>query len=183
MRILVSAASKHGSTEDIARAIAFELNRMGHEVVVQPTDVLERLGGFDAAVIGSAVYAGHWMPTATAFIEREALALAEMPVWLFSSGPLGYPAKPEEDPVDIAHLVDLIRARGHRVFAGALHRPELGFAERAICAALRAPEGDFRRWDDIRAWAGEIGRSLDATQPPVAAAAPSEEALGALQGA
>ena len=160
MRILVSAASRHGSTEGIARAIARELNGAGHEVVVQTPDIVERLGGFDAAVIGSAVYAGHWMPAATALIERETQALAGMPVWLFSSGPIGDPPKPEEDPVDVAELVEAIRAREHRVFAGALDRHALGFAERAITAALRAPEGDFRVWAEIRGWAREIAREV-----------------------
>jgi menaquinone-dependent protoporphyrinogen oxidase len=163
MRILVSAASKHGSTDGIARVIAEELNHAGHEVVIQSPDTVERLGGFDAAVIGSAVYAGHWMPAASTLIEREAQAFAAIPVWLFSSGPIGDPPKPEEAPVDVARLRELTAARGERVFAGRLDRHALGFAERAICAALRAPEGDFRPWDDIRAWAGEIAGAL--TEP------------------
>jgi menaquinone-dependent protoporphyrinogen oxidase len=160
MRILVSAASKHGSTDAIARDIARELNAAGHEVVVQPPDVVERLGGFDAAVIGSAVYVGRWMPVASAMIEREAPALAAMPVWLFSSGPIGDPPKPVEDPADIAGLAELIGAREHRVFAGALDRHELGLAERAITAAVRAPEGDFRAWEEIRAWARSIAAAV-----------------------
>lgn len=160
MRILVSAASKHGSTEGIARAIAGALNDAGHEVVMQSPEVVERLGGFDAAVIGSAVYAGHWLPAATSLIEREAQALAAIPVWLFSSGPIGDPPKPADDPVDIAHLRDLTSAVDDRVFPGRLDRQGMGFAERAICAALRAPEGDFRPGDEIRAWAADIAREL-----------------------
>lgn len=170
MRILVSAASRHGGTEGIARAIAEELNRAGHEVVVQAPELVERLGGVDAAVLGSAVYGGHWLPAATSFIEREAQAFAGIPVWLFSSGPIGDPPKPEEEPVDVAHLRDLTGARGERVFAGRLEREGMGFAERAICAALRAPEGDFRPWEDIRAWARGIAAELASRPAPVATA-------------
>ena len=42
--------------------------------------------GFDAVVVGSAVYSMRWMPEATAFILAHRLALSERPVWLFSSG-------------------------------------------------------------------------------------------------
>jgi menaquinone-dependent protoporphyrinogen oxidase len=84
-----------------------------------------------------------------------------MPVWLFSSGPIGDPPKPVEDPVDAQPLVELVGARGHRVFAGDLDRSRLGFAERAIVAAVRAPDGDFRPWPEIEAWAREIAAALE----------------------
>jgi hypothetical protein len=32
----------------------------------------------------------------------------------------------------------------------------LGFGEKAIVLALRAPEGDFRDWQEIREWAVSI---------------------------
>jgi menaquinone-dependent protoporphyrinogen oxidase len=83
-------------------------------------------------------------------------ALAARPVWLFSSGPIGDPPKPEEDPVDVAEILEATKARGHRVFSGKLVRKQLSFPDRAIAAALRVPEGDFRDWDEIRTWAAEI---------------------------
>ena len=51
-------------------------------------------------------------------------------------------------------------ARGHAVFAGKLVRSQLRFGDRAIAAALRAPDGDFRDWDAIRAWAASIAEGL-----------------------
>ena len=55
---------------------------------------------FDAVVLGSAVYMGQWMRPARELAERSAAALAARPVWLFSSGPVGEPAKPADNPVD-----------------------------------------------------------------------------------
>ena len=81
-------------------------------------------------------------------------------MWLFSSGPIGDPPKPEEDPVDVADIAGATRAREHRVLAGKLVKKHLRFGDKAIALALRVPEGDFRDWDEIKSWATEIGHEL-----------------------
>jgi menaquinone-dependent protoporphyrinogen oxidase len=162
MKVLVSAGSKHGATLEIAQAIGDELARRGHEATVVPAEEVNGLSGFEAAVIGSGVYAGHWLPAARELVETNATELAAIPVWLFSSGPLGDPPKPEEDPVDVVGLMTMVKAADHRVFSGRIDLGKLGFAERAIVKALRAPVGDFRDWDAITGWAGEIALSLAA---------------------
>jgi menaquinone-dependent protoporphyrinogen oxidase len=169
MRILVSAASKHGATAEIARDIADVLAELGHETSVQPPDHVDAVDGYDAVVLGSAVYAGHWLGAAKRLAEQHGEPLRRRPVWLFSSGPLGDPPKPTEDPLDAADVVRLTGAVEHRVFAGRLDRRTLGLAERAICAALRVEDGDFRSWPEIRAWASQIGRDLP-VEPAVATA-------------
>ena len=93
-------------------------------------------------------------------VERFAEELAVRPVWLFSSGPIGDPPKPDEDPVDVAEVMERTRARGHAVFAGKIDRSRLGFGERAIVSALKVPEGDFRDWDEVRTWANGIVEEL-----------------------
>jgi menaquinone-dependent protoporphyrinogen oxidase len=92
--------------------------------------------------------------------QRLAAELAERPVWLFSSGPIGDPPKPEEDPVDVEPMMEATGARGHVIFSGKLDKGVLTFGERAIVAAFKAPEGDFRDWDEIRKWATEIAEDL-----------------------
>ena len=160
MKVLVTAASKYGSTAEIARRIADVLSTRGHDVDVEPADGAS-VAGHDAVVLGSAVYAGHWLPAAKDLIERVGPDLANLPVWLFSSGPVGEPPKPEEDPVDVAPIVAATSARGHRVFAGRIDRDQLSFPEKAIVVALRVRSGDFRQWDEIEAWAGEIADALE----------------------
>ena len=160
MRVLVTAATKYGATTEIAQAIAAVLGEHGLEVIVLPPEQVEEVEGYDAVVAGSAVYAGHWLKPAKELVERHAGGLAGRPVWLFSSGPVGDPPKPEEDPVDVAELVALTNAREHRVLAGKLVRKQLSFPERAIVSALRVPEGDFRDWTEIRHWAAGIAEAL-----------------------
>lgn len=160
MHVLVTAASKHGGTHGIADAIGRALAKADLAVTVAPPDDVASLDEYDAVVLGSGIYAGRWMDPAKRFVDRHAAALADRPVWLFSSGPMGDPPKPEGDPADATAMIGRTLPRGHRVFAGRLVKRELGFAEKAIVAAVRAPEGDFRPWAEIEAWAAQIAREL-----------------------
>jgi menaquinone-dependent protoporphyrinogen oxidase len=156
MNVLVTAASKYGSTEQIAQAIARVLMEHGITATVNEPEEVRAVEGFDAVILGSAVYAGHWMKSAKELVGRSAAALRTRPVWLFSSGPVGDPPKPEEDPVDVTEIFEASNARSHRVFAGKIDKRRLSFPERAIVSALRVAEGDFRDWDEIERWASEI---------------------------
>ncbi len=160
MRVLVTAASKYGATGEIASAIGETLGRRGLEVTVVPPEEVQTVEGFDAVVLGSGVYAGHWLKPAKEFVERFGGALAGRPVWLFSSGPIGDPHKPTEDPVDVADVSQATGAREHRVFAGKLVKKHLSFGERAMVVAFRAPEGDFRDWPEIERWASSIADAM-----------------------
>jgi menaquinone-dependent protoporphyrinogen oxidase len=161
MHVLVSTASKHGSTAEIGEAIASELARLGLTVSTVDPEEVDDIDPYDAFVFGSAVYAGRWQKSARELIARVSSELGDRPVWLFSSGPIGDPPAPEVDPVDVAELMNDTGAAGHRLFAGRLLQSSLSFGERAIVAALRAEYGDFRDWDAIRGWAAEIASTLD----------------------
>ena len=118
MRILVTAASRHGSTLEMASALGKALTDIGLEVEVKPMHELDGVAGFNAVVLGSAVYMGRWLPEASDFVQRHAVELGARPVWLFSSGPVGSPdPKPVGDPTGIAELIAAVHARGHHTFA------------------------------------------------------------------
>jgi flavodoxin len=87
MNVLIAVASRHGSTVEIAATIAEELRQAGHKVDVRNVDDEIAVRLYDAAIIGSAVYMGHWLAEARHFLDREREHLRAMPVWLFSSGP------------------------------------------------------------------------------------------------
>ena len=106
------------------------------------------------------MYVGRWIEPARDLVARHKVALSRIPVWLFSSGPVGDPLRPPEDPSDAPALAALIGARGHRSFPGLVDKRRLGIAERAMVAAVRVPEGDYRPWADIEAWAREIATAL-----------------------
>jgi menaquinone-dependent protoporphyrinogen oxidase len=163
MNVRVIVGSKYGATREIGEAIAEELSAAGHDATALDAEEVEGLGDPDAVVLGSAVYAGHWLKPAMKLLEDRADELARRPTWLFSSGPVGDPLKPEDaEPVGIAEAVEATGARGHEVFAGKIDRGVLSRPERLMVRALCVPEGDYRDWDAIRGWARGIAAELDA---------------------
>jgi menaquinone-dependent protoporphyrinogen oxidase len=194
MKVLVAVASKHGATDEIAREIAARLRDVlsvgGPRATVEARAVEQVVGldGYDAVVLGSAVYMGHWLRTARVFAAEHAAALAAVPVWLFSSGPVGDPPQPEQPPTDAAIIAAAVGAREHRSFVGRLDTHRLGLVERTMVRAVHAAEGDFRDWPAIREWAQTIGGQLrgeraadsgaPAASPPAQLARPSSPAPG-----
>ena len=162
MKMLIAVSSKHGSTAEIAASIGETIRETGIEVDVVDAKDVESVAPYNAVIVGSAVHLGRWMGPARDLVNGSADALRTRPVWLFSSGPLGEPATPAEEPADAVAIMEATRARDHRVFPGSLWKDELGIAERAMVAAVRAPEGDFRPWAEIDEWAGQIADELTA---------------------
>jgi menaquinone-dependent protoporphyrinogen oxidase len=162
MAVLVAYASKHGSTQGIAERIAEKLRQLGKEAEARPVDAVKNPGGYEALVIGSAIYYGSWLKEATEWVHRNQAILAQRPVWLFSVGPLGTDFMDiEQQPKEKAEFQETIRPRDERTFFGVLDLSRLSFTERMMAKALRAPEGDFRDWEAIEAWAASIARDLE----------------------
>jgi menaquinone-dependent protoporphyrinogen oxidase len=160
MRVLVTAASKHGSTEMIAHEVVRGLRDRDLEADFSWPDEVASLQGYDAVIIGSAIYNGHWMKPATTFIASHHAELLERQVWLFSSGPVG--ALPADDPAAelTADLAAKLQARGHESFPGLLDHTRLGRLERTMVKLVHAEDGDFRDWDAVQAWTKSVAQSL-----------------------
>jgi menaquinone-dependent protoporphyrinogen oxidase len=176
MRVLVAFASRYGATKGIAEHIGAMLRQQGLETTVESTDLAGDPASYDAAVIGSSIYMLHWMKQAANFVRDNSKALADRPVWLFSSGPLGTKTENDQgrdlcevtEPKEIAEFKETVAHREHRVFFGGLDAAKLGFWHKLLynLPANRDgalfPQGDFRNWAAIDAWAGSIARALKA---------------------
>jgi menaquinone-dependent protoporphyrinogen oxidase len=178
MKILVAYASKHGATRGIAERIASTLGGDGFEVDLSDVQDAGDLSRYDAFVVGSAAYMGAWLGEATTFVRRNESTLAERPVWLFSSGPVG-PDKIDKhgrdvlvasEPREFTEFEAAIHPRDKRVFFGAYDPdvPAVGIAEGLMERFIRLmpavkdvlPAGDFRDWPAIEAWGHEIATAL-----------------------
>jgi menaquinone-dependent protoporphyrinogen oxidase len=167
MKLLVTYASKYGSTAEIAEVIGGELRKRGYEVEVKSVDEADSLVGYDAFVIGSALYAGGWMKSAALFLSSRQDALAGHPVWLFSSGPTGE-GDPNQImdgwtfPEDLRTVLEEIQPRDVFLFHGKIDPDRLSATERAIIKSVNATVGDYRDWLVVRGWARRIDLDLKA---------------------
>ena len=154
-RTLVAYASKHGSTEEVAAAIAARLRAAGHDVDLLSAEAAAVAGpdGYDSVVIGGSLYVGRWHADACRFVRRHHAALDRLPLAVFALGPRTLDAE------DVAG--------SRKQLAGALTR--LGIAPRLVTvfggavdpAKLhfpfnRMPESDVRDWQAIDAWAAAV---------------------------
>lgn len=172
MSILVAYATKHGATQGIAERIAAKLVTLGQHAQARTVESVGELTGYDAFVIGSATYMGAWLKEATEFVRHNQPVLATRPVWLFSSGPLGTATTDPQgrdlltvsEPKEFAGFATSIRPRSTQVFFGALDPHKLGLPERMVrglpSGHTLLPEGDFRDWQTIDAWAESIAHDL-----------------------
>jgi menaquinone-dependent protoporphyrinogen oxidase len=172
MSILVVYASKHGATQGIAERIAAKLGEAGQEAEARPVEAVDHLIGYDAFVVGSAVYAAHWQKEASAFVRRNprrpgpqaGLAVQQRPAGDRGRQRPGAGPDRRRRTKEIAEFEGAIRPKGHRVFFEALDPGTLGFSERAIrklpVARTMLPEGDFRDWAEIDAWTSGIAHQL-----------------------
>jgi menaquinone-dependent protoporphyrinogen oxidase len=162
-KILIAYASKRGATAGIAERMAVVLRDGGLQVDALPVDRVGDVAGYDAVVLGSAVYFGRWRKEAASFLKANETALAVRPVWLFSSGPTGEGGaflKGADFPGALQPIADRIGARGTVVFWGCVDMGSLNPLEKMAMGKTSTPIGDFRDWGAIEAWAGGIAAEL-----------------------
>ena len=140
MKVLVAASSRHGATGEIADEVGRTLEERGLDVQVASLDDVTNVSGFDAFVLGSAVYVGRWLGPARTFVEEHASELAARPTWLFSSGPIGDPPKPDAGAaVNVDGLVEASGALEHRLFTGGSTGAVSGSASEPWSASSEPP--------------------------------------------
>ena len=176
MTVLVIYASKYGSTMGIAERIAKVLSESGVAVDLQPIAKVTNPAAYDAYVIGGATYMGSWLSGAADFVRHNAPTLASRPTWLFCSGPLGtsqIDAKGRDvivsaEPKEFADFRQWLRPNAIQVFFGSMDYSRLRGKDRLVrhlpSASEMLPEGDFRDWPAIEAWAAEISSALGGTR-------------------
>jgi len=159
MKILVAVGSKYGATREVAEAIAETLRERGFETDLADACDVSSVRFYDAIIVGSAVYGGLWRRDASDLVRAHQVMLRAREVWLFSVGMTSVTSP--DQPIDEAeHLAVLAEAREHKRFDGRLDVDRLNIGEKALIKAINPPVGDFRDFEEIRAWATDIGVRL-----------------------
>ncbi|MFF3336546.1 flavodoxin domain-containing protein [Streptomyces sp. NPDC002888] len=157
--VLVAYGSTNGSTAEIAERIGEILSKEGLTVDVRSAAQVTDLTPYDAVVLGGGLYAGRWQRDARRFARRHRRALAERPVWLFSSGPLDPSASERDIPPTsgVRRVMHRTDARGHITFGGRLEGEVKGRIARMIVNSGKG--GDFRDFEQINTWATMVARN------------------------
>lgn len=172
MSVLVAYATAHGSTREIAERIALRLQEAGLDVVAAPVGPDLEPREASAVILGSAIHNGRWLPEASGWARRHASVVAARPVWMFSVSSVGdeesaFPPRVaalmrrgRKTPKENQELQQLLQAREHRNFAGAIDHRHWSRAGRWFMMAFRGRLGDHRNWPAIDAWAARIAAEL-----------------------
>lgn len=164
--ILVTYATRYGSTEEVAEAIASTLREIGLEVELQPMRAVKSVDSYGATVLGAAIYGGHWHPEAHQFLSQQQEALNRIPVAIFTLGPVNTSAgamKNSHRQLDkeLARY-PWLKLVALEIFVGKYDPSKLGFFEKLL------PASDHRNWEAIRAWAKALPAQLmDGEKPGI----------------
>ena len=155
--ILVTYATRYGSTRQVAEAIAETLRESRPSIVVKPLREVRSLEGYHAIVMGAPLFMFHWHKDALNFLSRQREALQARPVAVFALGPVHDPHD-EQEWKDSRAQLDKELARfpwfsplALEIFGGKYDPAALRFPLKMFAGA--EPASDIRDWEAIKSWA------------------------------
>ena len=153
--VLLGYATRYGSTQEVAEAVAATLRECGLEVDIQPMRKVRTLEGYRGVVLGAPLFMFHWHKDALRFLSRHREALTERPLRC------ELPAYDEEEWQDSCAQLDKELAKfpwltpvALEMFGGKYDPAKLRFPINLLAA--KEPASDLRDWTAIRAWAADL---------------------------
>lgn len=173
-RILVTYATRAGSTVEVAAAIGEALSGRGFSVDVKPVKEKPPVEGYQAVVIGSAIRMGNWLPAAVNFIKDNQAQLSRVPTAFFTVHMLNRgedEASRQARQAYTATVRQILAPVDEAFFSGKMDYSRLSFLDRTIAKAVEkqtdSRAGDFRDWGKIRAWAQGLYPMLESAQEKI----------------
>jgi menaquinone-dependent protoporphyrinogen oxidase len=158
--ILVAYATRYGSTQEVAEAVAATLRERGLAVDIRPIRNVRTLEGYRAVVLGGPLYMFHWHKDALHFLARHREALTQRPVAVFALGPFH---AEEKEYQEVRRQLDKELAKypwltpqAIAIFGGKFDPQKLTFPYNLIPALKNMPASDVRDWTAIRTWANDL---------------------------
>jgi menaquinone-dependent protoporphyrinogen oxidase len=181
IKVLVAYASTHGSTREVAEAVAATLRAHGLSVDLQPARDVRGLEAYGAVVLGAPLYMFHLHKDALRFLSRHQKALTgNLPIAVFAGGPFGSGDGAISDGAisdgaisdgsewqEVRKQLDQelakfpsLRPVATEVIGGKFDPATLHFPWNLIPALRRMPPSDLRDWEAIRSWASTLAAQL-----------------------
>jgi len=163
-RVLVTYATRYGSTREVAQSVADTLRGRGYDVDVKPCSDVKDVGEYQAVVVGAPFYIGKMLKRATEFLECHKAALQSVPVAIFSLGPLRASddmAEAREQLDGLLRKTDWLEPVAAEMFVGAYDPSKLRWLDKLAALPPASPlhglgAHDDRDWDAIHSWAVQL---------------------------
>jgi menaquinone-dependent protoporphyrinogen oxidase len=164
-KILVTYASRTGSTAEVAEAIGKTISEAGRQVDVIPMGDVKDLSPYEAVVAGSAIRGSKWLPEAVQFIQIHRSTLAQKKTAMFTVCITMSMKNAEKYRSSVMNWISPVRAMfkplSEGLFAGRLDFSKLPFNRDTLMFRISIafgifPRGDHRDWHAIRAWAENL---------------------------
>lgn len=162
--VLVGYATRYGSTQEVAEAVAATLRECGLDADLRPIRDVRTLAKYGAVVLGAPLFMFRWHKDALRFLSRHRQALTERPVAVFALGPVHEPHD-EQEWQDSAAQLDKELAKAPwltpaalEIFGGKYDPAKLRFPISLF--AGNEPATDLRDWTAIRTWARDLAAKL-----------------------
>jgi menaquinone-dependent protoporphyrinogen oxidase len=167
--ILVGYATRYGSTQEVAEAVAATLRERGLAVDIEPMRQVRTLDQYRAIVLGAPLYMFHWHKDALRFLARHRAALTARPVAIFALGPFHAEEKEfqgsrEQLDKELAKF-PWLKPAAITIFGGKFDPQKLTFPHNLLPALKNMPASDIQDWTAIRAWASDLAAQF---QPALA---------------
>jgi menaquinone-dependent protoporphyrinogen oxidase len=168
-RVLISYASRCGSTGGVAEAMGQVLCGMGASADIRLVGNVNDLSPYHAVIVGSAIRRGKWLPEAVGFVKDNQEMLGRLPIAYFVVC-LTMKENTAENRSTVMAYLDPVRKEAPKIqpvavglFPGALDFSKLSFVDKTVLKAKGASEGDYRDWPAVKAWASAVGPMLPLT--------------------
>jgi len=162
-RILITYATRAGSTAEVAARMAEVLRTTGASVDLKPVPAVHEVNGYDAVVLGSAIRMGRLLPEALAFVRAQRSSLSHIPIAYFVVSGL---LRDETSAIrrEVLAALDparqLVEPSSIGLFAGKIDYSTMNWFDRSIAEAVSSSDGDWRDWEAIERWAREVASIL-----------------------
>ena len=158
--ILVAYATRYGSTQEVAEAVASTLRERGLAVDIQPMRQVHTLDQYRAVVLGAPLYMLHWHKDVLHFLAQHRAALTDRPVAIFALGPIHAEEKEfqgarEQLEKELAKF-PWLKPAAIAIFGGKFDPQKLTFPHNLVPALKNMPVSDVRDWTAIRTWASDL---------------------------